>query len=62
MIEKVLDTPYGQEHVVRYESGWFWVDSRISFDRKRVKRLRPIRGIPERRLLRRVVQRPRDAL
>lgn len=55
MKERVLETPYGYSHVVRYRDGYFWVDLTIRFDRKRIKRVRPIRGVEERPLMRRVV-------
>jgi len=53
--ERVLDTPYGYTHVVRYSNGCFWVDRSIRFERKRVALRKPIRGLSHRPLLRRVI-------
>lgn len=57
MKERVVETPYGYSRVVRYNDGFFWVDMTIRFDRKRVKRIRQIRGMEEHPLMRRVVNR-----
>lgn len=55
LTDRNADTAYGYERVIRYRDGYFWCDLSIHFDRKRVKLKRPIRGLSQRRLMRRVI-------